>query len=398
MTLSKAAETGRRHNHRRFHYSAAAPLHPYAVGRERRSQFQWCLIAIILVAAPCGILFSLRIRAQTDGLLHAAQGENHSSANLQQQKKENHLILKRNSIEGVEFLWQSPTNGTKNQSKAILFLAHGCGHSMRDWFAPDDSVCPECMGLPEERAIVRMALDLELLVVAVSSAVGSCWSVTDGPRVARVLEEVNRDFHLPIYGFGASSGGSFVASVLGPVLSAAADEAETNHSHRRLSGYVSQIAAPNGDQQQLQNIPAVFITMNRDRRTDQRAAETVQIMRSRRVPVQHIRLPPLPITPDFFTKRIGPEYSSAERSQRMVESLRDHGWVDDQKDGVLTRDPRQHPEWRQILAPFASEVGDSMVADESALSEVLNCAYGVHEMSRDGVREALTFLLAAAAD
>ena len=406
MTLSKAAETGRRrHHNRRFHYSVAT-LHPYAVlvgrGGGGRSQFQWCLIAIILVAAPCVILYCLRTRAQTNGWLHK-QGENHSSANLQRQKKKNHPILKRNSIGGVEFLWQTPTNGTKNQTKAILFLAHGCSHSMKDWFAPDSdstagAVCPECIGLPEERAIVRIALDLELLVVAVSSAAGSCWSVTDGPRVARVLEEVNRDIHLPIYAFGASSGGSFVSSVLGPVLSAAADEAETNHGHRRLNGYISQIAAPNGDQQ-LESIPSVFITMNRDGRTDQRAAETVQTLRSRQVPVQHIRLPPLPITPDFFTERIGPQYSSAERSQRMVESLRDHGWVDDDKeDGLLTRDPRQHSDWRQVLAPFASEVGDSMVADESALSEVLNCAYGMHEMSRDGVREALTFLLAAAAD
>jgi hypothetical protein len=36
-----------------------------------------------------------------------------------------------------------------------------------------------------------------------------------------------------------------------------------------------------------------------------------------------------------------------------------------------------------------------MVADESALSEVLNVAWGMHEMSRDSVQESLEFILSS---
>jgi hypothetical protein len=58
----------------------------------------------------------------------------------------------------------------------------------------------------------------------------------------------------------------------------------------------------------------------------------------------------------------------------------------------LRNDPRRS-DWRSVLAPFAASMGDSMVADKSALSEVLNVAWGMHEMSRDLVKESFEFIL-----
>jgi len=293
-----------------------------------------------------------------------------------------HWPLRRGSVttaddETVEYLWQSsPPIATASRKEAILFLAHGCGHSMRDWWPADNSACKECIGLPEERAIVQIALELNFLVVAASSK-GRCWSNADGPRVARVLQEVNRSLGLRIYAFGASSGGNFVSTVLGNVLA---------QSDAKLSGYVSQIAAT------LPQNPAwnkdtsvVFITMNRDLRTEEKAVAALELLRSEGVPARHIRLPPLQIAPDFFAQRIGVQYT--ERSKQMVGLMKEKGML---KDGYLTEDPRSS-EWRSLLGQFALE--DSMVNDLSPLSEVLNVAWGMHEMSRDGVQMALTFLL-----
>ena len=61
------------------------------------------------------------------------------------------------------------------------------------------------------------------------------------------------------------------------------------------------------------------------------------------------------------------------------------------KDGFLTQDSRES-DWRSHLASLALEQ-DPLVLNKSAISSILNVAWGMHEMSRDGVREALSFLL-----
>ena len=63
------------------------------------------------------------------------------------------------------------------------------------------------------------------------------------------------------------------------------------------------------------------------------------------------------------------------------------------KDGFITENPLTY-DWRPHLAPFALE-DDSLVKDKSAISSCLNVAWAWHELSRDGVHEALTFLLDA---
>jgi hypothetical protein len=290
---------------------------------------------------------------------------------------------------GHQFLWQ--TRGLESSSssshRAILFLAHGCGHAMTDWWDKDNNgeICPECIGLPEERAIVHMALDVDLVVVAMSSLDrrgSKCWSTDDGPVVAKVLKQIQADFgQIPILAFGASSGGSFVSTILGPFL----EQANTT-----LAGYISQIAAP----QWPSNIPTVVITMNRDAFTDAAAAAAVQELADRKVPVRHIRLPPRPVTADFFAKRI--HSVNADSSSQMVQALHDAGMLSD--DGMLTEDPRRS-NWRRVLAPVVlattdtDTINDSLIADRSPIAEVLNVAWGMHEMTRDGVPEALAFLL-----
>ena len=60
------------------------------------------------------------------------------------------------------FLWQqSRDNGSRSRrNRAILLVAHGYGHAMTDCWERNDDTFPECIGLPEERAIVETALNL----------------------------------------------------------------------------------------------------------------------------------------------------------------------------------------------------------------------------------------------
>jgi hypothetical protein len=58
------------------------------------------------------------------------------------------------SVEPIELVYQTPDRVLGKQSRAILFLAHGCSHAATDFF-DQSPTCPKCIGLPVERRIVR---------------------------------------------------------------------------------------------------------------------------------------------------------------------------------------------------------------------------------------------------
>ena len=252
---------------------------------------------------------------------------------------------------------------------------------MKDWWPRQRPVCGDCIGLPEERAIVQMAReDFHMVVVAVS-AMGNCWASNDGPRVARVLNHMRQTWnHVPVLAFSPSSGAFLVTTELAPRQSATGDGP-------LLSGYISGVRAPKT--KPPEKIPVVYITMDRDVPTERRARAAVKALLADGVPSKLICLPPLHVEHDFFTTRIGAEYS-VNRSRAMVEALEQCGLL---KDGFITENPLTY-DWRPHLAPLALE-DDSLVKDKSAISSCLNVAWAWHELSRDGVHEALTFLLDA---
>ena len=63
-----------------------------------------------------------------------------------------------------EVFWQGPTR----PSAGLLLLAHGCSHTAYDWWDKTEN-CPLCLGLPEERTIVKTALERGYTVIAISS-------------------------------------------------------------------------------------------------------------------------------------------------------------------------------------------------------------------------------------
>ena len=327
------------------------------------------------------------------------------------------LPLERTEILGVDVLLQRPSS-TKDHPlpKGIFFVGHGCSHSNTDFWPSTPETCPECLGLPEEMAIVDMALrEFHFVVVAISSLNrdSKCWSVSEGDRVAQVLGTLHtqllqsserstsssgssRIHTIPILAFGASSGGNFVGS--GLVESMEEDDSNTNiKPTKSLDGFIAQIAAPDPRSHRTaeqHTLPvAVYITMNQDERTDQRAKSIVESLKEERHYAQHIRLDPLPITDSFFHDRIST--ISLPQSTAMAQALQRAKYLDPATQ-LLLEDPRRSG-WRDVLRPHAP-AWDSLRADQSAISEVLNVAQGRHEMTRDGVREAIQYILLKVAD
>lgn len=77
----------------------------------------------------------------------------------------------------------------------------------------------------------------------------------------------------------------------------------------------------------------------------------------------------------------------AETSKAMAAALRRAEMLD--ASGYLREDPRAS-DWRDVLAPMAKT--DGLQPDKSPLSEVLNVAYALHELSADGFEEDVAWL------
>merc|ERR1711862_973004 len=252
-----------------------------------------------------------------------------------------------------------------------------------------------------------------LVVVAVSSnnRISKCWDVKrDVEHVARVLKDFSNRFSptrssingtnnrtintaVPIYAFGASSGGSFVSGLAAALLL-------QSEYQIRLNGFISQISASSVFIDDIDanssSLCEVYITMNRDVHTDIAAKKIVSncvtdnSTSQRRHSCKHIRLPSLPISNSYFSNRI-PEISS-EESNAMFEALHKKGYIDSVT-YELNKDPRRS-NWREVIfSNLPHHQHDSLRADESPISEVMNVAYGKHEMTKDGVREALEFCM-----
>jgi len=271
-------------------------------------------------------------------------------------------------------MWATPPRDVA--PKALLLLAHGMCHGCED-FSNEEGFG----GLPEEHRMVEIAQSRGFVPVAISSTdrVRKAWTVeVDGPKVAQVLDEILQreglDAALPKCAVGVSNGGSF--SMLLPM-------------YVPLRAIVCQIMAiPNELVDRVPNIPpTLFVHMPRDARTAAGVKSNIAKLRSLGKVGEERLCHPRPITPDFFMKSCGFDEST---SAKMAEALCTAGLVDG--DGVLLQDPRASTStWRAALQAFGDASGDSLVANRSPISEVLNVAWGLHEITSEGMEEALDF-------
>eukprot|EP00040_Diaphanoeca_grandis_P018453 m.97086 g.97086 ORF g.97086 m.97086 type:complete len:337 (-) comp26946_c0_seq7:87-1097(-) len=275
-------------------------------------------------------------------------------------------------IHGVEVLLRTPP--PRVQPKGILLVLHGCSHGALDWGSPSE--CVGCVGLPEERLMSNVAVGHRMVVVAPSSAnrVSKCWDVyTDGPRLKSMLDRLlERELlqHLPVFAFGASSGGAMAYFM--------------PEYYQEMKAIAVQVAAlPNAFLQQLISPdfpPTLLLHMSRDARTQAFVEENIRELAKLGIKAKAIEQPPAKVTATYLSSKIG--YLTEASAAKVVSRLLKANIID--ADGMLVSDPRQVP-WRDCLAedPLPELHSDTLVADASALSEVLNVAWAKHELYSD---------------
>ena len=84
---------------------------------------------------------------------------------------------------------------------------------------------------------------------------------------------------------------------------------------------------------------------------------------------------------------------SREMAEKAFQALRAGGFVD--ASGFLVDDPRR-TNWRDAVRPVVPEAVDSLVADASPVSEILNVAWARHEFTDAHLEESLDWLGAKA--
>lgn len=291
---------------------------------------------------------------------------------------------KETTDKGIEYIWEAP----RNQASKILFLAHGCSHSAKD-FWPSSPNCVDCIGLSEERRIVTKALENDYFVVAVSSgdqANSGCWDVKkDMRRIMRVFALLKKDKKglrsLPIFALGASSGGSMVAALANRV--------------QDLAGLCIQITAPDISFQvaQMPFPPSQWIYMEKDIKTADEVLANIDALKRSSALVESVLAKQIALTKGFFSDRI--EGMSPQTSESIYDAFMANNLITEF--GYLRADPR-HSNWRGLVEDMEDiKNTDNLIADKSSIAEELNVAYALHEMTAEHMDKTIVFFNKAAA-
>eukprot|EP00435_Cladocopium_sp_Y103_P045084 s414_g12.t2 len=286
----------------------------------------------------------------------------------------------------IETMWQRPDGAVKG----VFFIAHGCKHQGPDVFTEVTETGAEfkecaqskfgkCLGLPEEVNLRRYALSRGYVVMSVSggSGVQSCWyGARDVPKVAKAVAHVRQEEKLgpemPLFALGASSGGDFVGLLPG---------AESSSGLGKLACIVPEIMPV--DSTVNTNVPTLFIHMPRDKRTAAGVQENIQDLKSRNVRVSEIRAEPQKVTEEFLTKCV-----DAKKAEQLVKAYQEGGIID--SDGFLTNDGRTRF-WTATTEKVLGTEKDSLVPDESCMSELMNVAWAMHEFTSQFAKEVFDF-------
>ena len=338
----------------------------------------------------------------------------------------------------LEYVYQLPPIPNIDSSIGVLFLAHGCSHSALDFWPKSNSAlfCPTCTGLPVERNIVLRALSEEYVVVALSSKnrETKCWSPADIPRatktIKRIRDELNLPDIIPNFMIGASSGGSFVGSLAVHLNRKHHEEEITNKLIKNeeekkkyftglhVYGISIQVSVlPKQYWGETEDLPPlIYVHMPKDQRTTKLIDDSIK-----RIPndndqdnntkennrkndptsktslikkIEKRTATPRTVTPDYFSNRENSNYVndplSSKESKLIVGAFYLKGIVDNK--GMLLSDPRES-NWRDAVLhalPDIREV-DSLVENESAISELMNVAWGNHEITDEFLDDVYDF-------
>lgn len=249
----------------------------------------------------------------------------------------------------VEYYYSMPLQSPVG----VIFFAHGCHHSASDWFVKSDA-CQHCSALPVEIKLMEEALSRNLVTVAVSSMnrYHKCWTERDRERVAKVLKLIYDDVlkgfkteELPLYLFGASSGGSFVSSLALPTTALNINEESLQQYGLNVRKIVIQISSI-GEARKVRAgyPPSLFVHMKRDERTSEFVSANLKLLSYFQIPSLALPCDPLPITAKYFHIN-DPSRWSLDESAAIVNVLSKDGFLD--ASGYLIEDPRA-TQWRKV--------------------------------------------------
>lgn len=288
----------------------------------------------------------------------------------------------------TELVLQRPAG---NLLGTVIFF-HGCSHSATDFF-PAGDLCPQCIGLPEETRMVRIALERGYGVVAVSSTnrERKCWGThpeaKEGPdydRVSTALREAQaRNAYsprVPLFAIGISSGGLFATSLplrfqvagVNSMISSAVCLFWTGTDNQITDAYPAHVFTHMGEQ---------------DKGTARRVHAAMRTLTRFGTHAAEYSVSPKPVTVQYLTEAV-PRWGT-DLARRVVAALKAGGYLDESY--RLLSDPR-HSYWRKSVQHLKHELEDSLVADESALSEELNRAWAAHEITAEHFSSTLDFL------
>ena len=238
-----------------------------------------------------------------------AQAQHTIAPNSTVQNNDISLKPNRISLGGRQVLYQFPPSSKSSCSddhlKGVLFLYHGCTRTAMSFFYS-----------PQGRGMMRTALSAGLAVVAFEKE-GSCWSTSVDLVVSinigkewmdrYLVDHCGEDFasvnnsKIPIFGFGASSGGSFVAEV--------AEATKKQKKEEGTKGF--QFAAINVQIMTTHvaiQTPTAFTVMNRDEFTMQGVEHTVSELKRENVPTLLLMTQPKKITVEYLLDRFQLNY------------------------------------------------------------------------------------------
>ena len=253
------------------------------------------------------------------------------------------------------------------QPQGLLVLLHGCTRFAASFFYS-----------PEGREIVKQSqLDGGFAILAVSKEKElGCWNPEEEVEVVKqVIQQTKEKYgwqKLPLYGFGASSGGSMLGA-LSQAMGFCAINIQISpvKKNPRASGVIYTL---------MENDSAM-LKFSKLMRPELEASGNVQYVRVLQVKTPTVR-------EDFFAKKI--EGVSIETSKLFFKTLVSEGFVD-MNAQVLKKNPRQsNPlEKFQPSHPFFLEPGISKLLthaetkDAAAVPiiEELNVLYNQHEIT-----------------
>jgi hypothetical protein len=250
---------------------------------------------------------------------------------------------------GIQLVYQIPKSN--KALTGVLLVAHGCSHSATDWW-PKSQNCSTCIGLPVERSIVRMAIERNMAVVAVTSSnrQHKCWVLrSDKVPVITAIKYVYQKAGLtaetasvPLYLLGASSGGSFVGSFAqeakseGLIVSAICVQIMFIKIHRFDEGM----------------IPALFVHMPLESHTKKMISSVIdQINRHSPNSAKELLCLKKAIEPTYFNDH-GAALTIAD-SAALTKAFKDSGLLSPQH--FLLENPRES-NWREVSMLKFSDV------------------------------------------